>query len=247
MNRAALQTLMQRAASVFYPRRCPLCGSVLGPDAVDGLLCPACAPKAKALAHNPPRLPVTEHAFYAVDGAASAFYYADEVRTAILRCKLYGNPWFARELADLTAIHVFGALPAQKPGGCPAYSGAGSLAPYDCIVPVPPRLGSKPGPRLPDGMAVRLGQILHLPVCRDLVPIRPMAPQKSLTLQKRLENQKDGYALRSGSNAVARRVLLVDDVITSGATVSACAMALYRGGAAGVFAVSVAVDEERKQ
>ena len=71
-----------------------------------------------------------------------------------------------------------------------------------------------------------------------------MLPQKSLTLVQRLQNQKDGYALRPGSEAVGRRVLLVDDVITSGATVSACALALYQGGAAGVFAVSIAADEE---
>ena len=82
-------------------------------------------------------------------------------------------------------------------------------------------LGTLPAPRLPDRMARRLGQILGLPVCADLRPTRRMLPQKSLTLAQRLQNQKDGYALRPGSEAEGRRVLLEDDVITSGATLSA--------------------------
>ena len=72
-----------------------------------------------------------------------------------------------------------------------------------------------------------------------------MQPQKNLTLAERLSNRKGGYALRTTRGVEGRRVLLVDDVITSGATVSACAMALMQGGAANVFAVSVAVDEQR--
>ncbi|HJD20524.1 MAG TPA: ComF family protein [Candidatus Gemmiger faecigallinarum] len=243
-DRAALLARLQRIAALAYPRRCPLCGEVLGPDAAAGLLCPGCAPAAKALEHTPPRLPATEHSFYAVDGAASAYYYQGEIRHAILRCKMHGSPWAARELADLTAIQVFGAQPAPGPGGIPVYAGAGGLLPGDCIVPVPPRLGAPPGPRLPDRVARRLGQILGLPVYGDLRPTRRMLPQKSLPLAQRLQNQKDGYALRPGSEAAGRRVILVDDVITSGATVSACALALFRGGAADVFAISIAADEE---
>lgn len=234
---------LQRGAALVYPRRCPFCGGILGDDSVAAVLCPACLPKVERLTHNPPRLPPTEHSFYAVEGAASAFYYDGEVRRAILYCKMHGSPWYARELSDMVAVRLFGAEPAEKPGGMPGYTAPGELRPGDCIVPVPPRMGTPPAPRLPMLMARRLGRILRLPVCPDLYPTRPMRPQKSLSLAERLNNQKDGYALRRGSRAAGRRVLLVDDVITTGATVSACALALRLGGAADVFAVSIAVDE----
>lgn len=247
MNRKNLRTMLYRAAANVYPRRCPFCGELLGADAVAAILCQNCRISAKKYLHNPPRLAVTEHSFFALDGAASVFYYEEEIRRAILRCKLHGRPWFARELADMVAIRLFGAVPARKPGGMPGYDPPGGLTPCDCIVPVPPRLGSDSGPCLPDLMAYRLAQILHLPVCRELYPVRLMQPQKQLSLPERLENRKDGYALHSADSVAGRRVLLTDDIITSGATVSACAMALCRGGAASVFAVSVAVDEVRKK
>ena len=91
--RAALRPLAERLAAMAWPRRCPLCGALLGPDAVQGLLCPACAPWAEKLAHTPPRLVGGAHEFYALTGAASAFYYRGPVRRAILACKAHGRPW----------------------------------------------------------------------------------------------------------------------------------------------------------
>ena len=119
------------------------------------------------------------------------------------------------------------------------------MQPFDCIVPVPPRVGEEKGPNLPDFIARRLGKILGLPVSQALRPVRRMKPQKSLDLAGRLQNQKKGYAVCNYPAVVGRRVLLVDDIITSGATVSACAQALIEGGAADVFAVSLAVEEDR--
>ena len=72
-----------------------------------------------------------------------------------------------------------------------------------------------------------------------------MEPQKGLDLADRLRNRKKGYVVCDYPAIAGRRVLLVDDIITSGATVSACAKALYDGGAADVFAVSLAVEEDR--
>lgn len=237
-----MKALPEGLAALLWPRRCPLCDRVLAQDTVSGCLCPDCLPEARRLFHDPPRLPGTEHEFYAVSGAASAFYYSDAVRHAILRCKEHGHPWYARELADLVAVRVFGAQAAACPAGRPAYMAPGTLLPYTLIVPVPPRRKGTGGmPRL---LARRLSRILGIPMACPLYTTREMKPQKGLDLSARLKNTKDAYACRPGTDLSGARVLLVDDIITTGATVSACALALLQGGAVSVFAVSVAAKED---
>ena len=71
-GRTALEPLLALA----YPRHCPLCGTVLEQSAWKAAVCRSCIPEAERLRHLPPRLPVTEHAFYAVNTCAAAFYYA---------------------------------------------------------------------------------------------------------------------------------------------------------------------------
>lgn len=237
-----MRVLPERLAALLWPRRCPLCDCVLPQDAFAGCLCQECLPEAKRLFHEPPRLPGTEHEFYAVSGAASAFYYSDSVRHAILRCKEHGHPWYARELADLMALQVFGAQAAIGPAGRPIYTMPGSLMPYTLIVPVPPR--RKGTGKLPQLLAGRLSRILGVPMACPLATTRTMLPQKDLDLPARLRNTKDAYTCLHGTDLSGARVLLVDDIITTGATVSACALALLQGGAASVFAVSIAAKED---
>lgn len=112
----SIKKWLPRLADALFPRRCPFCGALLGADALQGTVCPACVPEEMRLQHIPPRLPEGEHSFYALSQAAAAYYYADTVRSAILRCKRGGSPWRARELADRMAVLVFGALPASR---CP--------------------------------------------------------------------------------------------------------------------------------
>lgn len=233
---------MERLLSVLYPRRCPLCDAVLGPDAVDGIFCRDCAQEADRLSHSPPRLPQTEHSFYALAGAAAPLYYTDVVRRAVLRCKLYGRPWYAREFADLMAVRIFGAEPAI-PGQRPVFRNDTGLPLYHLIVPVPPRRRTL-APRMPRLLAKRLGVVLHLPVQEVLTTTRALKEQKNLDLAQRLQNTRGAYTVRPGVDLGGKRVLLVDDVITSGATASACAQALLAAGAAEVFAVSAAVTED---
>ena len=91
-------------------------------------------------------------------------------------------------------------------------------------------------------LARRLGRVLGVPAASPLRTTRPMRPQKTLDRAARLENTRGAYACRPGTDLSGMRVLLVDDVITTGATVSACALALLQAGAVSVFAVSVAAD-----
>lgn len=237
-----MRALPERLAALLWPRRCPLCDALLPRDSFAGCLCRNCLPEARRLFHEPPRLPGTEHQFYAVSGAASVFYYSDSVRHAILRCKEHGHPWYARELADLMAVRIFGAVAALGPAGRPVYVAPGGLLPYTLIVPVPPR--RRGTGRLPGLLAGRLSRILGIPMACPLYTKKKMLPQKNLDLAARLKNTKDAYACRPGTDLSGARVLLVDDIITTGATVSACALALLEGGAASVFAVSVAAKED---
>lgn len=109
---------LRRLPDLLFPRRCPFCGSLLGPDALQGTVCPACVPEEMRLQHIPARLPEGEHDFYAVREAAAAYYYEDIVRTAVLRCKRGGCFWYARELADRVAVLVFGDCRPNSPEKC---------------------------------------------------------------------------------------------------------------------------------
>lgn len=245
MNHPDWQLLAEKAALYLYPRRCPFCGAVLGRDAVQGTVCPACFEAAdKRLVHLPPRLPETEHAFYALNSAVAAYYYSGEVRHAILACKRGGELWRARELADRMAVLVFGALPARRVGGLPQYLGVAMLPLYNCIVPVPPRQPLPGVPGLPLLLARRLGQVLRIPVETPL-SVRPgTRPQKELTRDERLQNARGAFVCQPSADLTGKRVLLVDDIITTGATASACALALLQAGATDVTVAAVAVAEE---
>jgi ComF family protein len=81
---------------------------------------------------------------------------------------------------------------------------------------------------------------LELPFAEPLVRTRATASQTELSHAARRRNVKDAFAVARPAAVKGRQVLLVDDVITTGATASECARALRAAGAARVYAASVA-------
>lgn len=81
---------------------------------------------------------------------------------------------------------------------------------------------------------------LELPFVQALARTRPTPTQTDLSATARRRNVKDAFAVKNPGAVKGRQVLLVDDVITSGATASECAKALKAAGAARVYAASVA-------
>ena len=111
-------------------------------------------------------------------------------------------------------------------------------------MPVPPRQPLPGVPGLPLLLARRLGQVLGIPVETPL-SVRPgTRPQKELTRDERLQNARGAFVCHPGADLTGKRVLLVDDIITTGATASACALALLQAGATDVTVAAVAVAEE---
>ncbi len=88
---------------------------------------------------------------------------------------------------------------------------------------------------------MELGRILGLTVCRDcLAKKRKTKPQVELSLQEREENVKDAFVCVASERVDGRRILLVDDVYTTGATMEECARVLKAAGACQVLGVAIA-------
>ncbi len=115
---------------------------------------------------------------------------------------------------------------------------------YDAVVPVPlhpvkrRERGYNQSALLAAGLSRRLG--LPLMGGRTLLRLRPTPSQTRLTARQRLTNVKGAFGTLRPAAWTGKRVLLVDDVMTTGATVSACAEVLLNAGAVAVDVLTVA-------
>jgi len=114
---------------------------------------------------------------------------------------------------------------------------------FDLLVPVPLHLdrlrerGFNQAALLAREPARRFAITLDV---RLLERIRPTPPQVGLGRQERRRNLRRAFGVRPGHSAAGLRVLVVDDVCTSGATADACAEALLESGAKSVDVVALA-------
>lgn len=128
-------------------------------------------------------------------------------------------------------------------------AGGELLQSADIIVPVPlnrMRLLSRRFNQaaIVGGEVARLSGVRHVPTA--LCRVRATATQVGLTHEQRRQNVRGAFAVRAGERAKisGRRVLLIDDVITTGATAEACAKALIDAGAQAVDVLALALVTE---
>lgn len=159
----------------------------------------------------------------------------DHIRSAVVSEGVLREALHAFKYRGVTALAVpLAGLMAEHWARHPARA--------DVMVPVPlhkSRLRSR-GFNQAAYLARELAMCVDLPLDEEvLVRHRRTAAQVDLGAEQRKQNVREAFRCES-NGAVERRVLLIDDVCTTGSTLEACAVALQRGGARSVQALTLA-------
>lgn len=101
---------------------------------------------------------------------------------------------------------------------------------WDLIVPVPlhPLKQKRRGYNQSEQFAIGLGETLELPVCNVLQRVQFTETQTKKSRLERIQNVGEVFALHNGAGLKSKKLLLVDDVMTTGATLISCANILMR-------------------
>jgi ComF family protein len=229
-----LARVAQTVLDVLFPPRCVACGGQ------GSFLCRACRETMpRAL---PPRCPLCwqperrgemcgrcAQARLAFAGARSLYLYEGAVREAVHGLKYNHLSALARPMAEVMA----GYLEAEA-------------LPVDLVVPVPlfGRRQRLRGYNQSALLARELSRLGGLPLAeRGLARRRDTPPQaRSVDAEARRRNVAGAFAA-DRRRVEGRRVLIIDDVMTTGATLDACAQALRQAGAASVWALTFARED----
>jgi len=160
--------------------------------------------------------------------ARSAVVASGIVREVIHRFKYQRALWFEPFLADLLIREAKPALLEQH---------------WDFIVPVPlhPVKHREREFNQAERLASHLSAATGIPLNRKLLRrVIPTATQTLLTREQRATNMRGAFAATDHSGLDGERIVLVDDVFTTGATTSACAKVLQSAGAGDICVWTVA-------
>lgn len=213
--------LLSILADLLYPPKCPFCGKIL--DAREPGLCPACQV-------DLPRTPSGE--LRRIDGCgmcAAPLWYRDKVPDGVHRYKFYGG----QNHAVLFSALMYECVRERLPGWA-------ELVTWTPLSKKRLRQRGYDQARL---LAERVAERLGLPAAPLLEKFRDTPPQSRLEdAEQRRANIAGAYRLlpEARPRCAGRRVLLVDDVLTTGATMGECARLLKKAGAASVAGLSLA-------
>ncbi|WP_374384817.1 double zinc ribbon domain-containing protein [Dongia sp.] len=236
-----IRHLWHRALDTVLPARCLKCGEVVSTASAG--LCPTCWGALSFLGE--PCCSCCGHPFefdLGVDALCAACLESpppfDRARAVLRYDEASRDLILAFKHADRTALAPSFAAWAQR-------AGRDLIADCDLIAPVPLHWSRLFARRYNQAalLANALGKATGKPTAPDLLlRRRATVRQGHLGRLARARNVAGAFALnpKRADMLAGRKVLLVDDVVTTGATISQCAAALRRGGAAAVHVLAVA-------
>ena len=89
-------------------------------------------------------------------------------------------------------------------------------------------------------LAKEINKQLNISICKDIIKNKSIKEQKLLSREERYKNIKDAFSLISDKNIRNKRLLLIDDVMTTGATLYECEKMLIKNGALSIKMLTVA-------
>jgi ComF family protein len=220
----------------LFPERCIFCNQVIQPLQ---LFCEDCRetiatvrpPVCLLCGHNKDDCSCKGHR-HPYDAVIAPFYYEESVSRGILRLKTWDDPRAIRFFSAQMAA----ALRREYPD-----------LPFDgvCYVPMTKRDRRRREYNQSHLLARELSRVLQMPLYHSLVKLYETKSQKSLKRAQRSGNVLGAFDVRG--EAPGKSLLLVDDVVTTGATVSECAKMLKLAGAETITVVTIAVSAPQRE
>jgi ComF family protein len=225
------QIFFNSITDFFLPRFCPSCKSRL--TDIEKVICSTCLFKIKRASND--RLHQEYGRKFARDKIISDFislfiFEKDKELQAITHQLKYNGKFQSGVfLGKLLASEL-----ADKINGWKA----------DLIIPVPLHSLKKAERGFNQSFYIAKGinSILNIPITDNVIKRnRYTESQTTMNLLERKENIRNAFTLRRGKNVEEKNIILLDDVVTTGATISECGRILLEKGASKIYAVSLAI------
>jgi ComF family protein len=215
--------LIQMLLNLIYPPRCMFCHSFLKKG--ENAICRSCRENLPVLSEKNRGIILK-----GIPRCSSLFRYEGDIRQAILRYKFHGLSFYSREFAALMTENL-----TDEELACDVIT----------WVPLSRKRKRTRGYDQARLLAEALAAGSSIPCSGLLVKQREAAPQSgSGGREERKANIRDAYRTKNEIDIRGKTVLLVDDIVTTGATLEECAAVLSSAGAACIKAVTIARTEK---
>ena len=196
---------LYKLATLVFPERCPYCGCLIEAERI---ACPSCAEILRQK-HIPLSSGVSGYR------CVASFVYSGKVRRMIIRMKFRDRTQYIPQIAKITAADIIAVFNGIS---------------FDCItyVPMHPKDKKKRGYNQSELLAKALSKELSVPCLDTLEKVKKTKKQHTLTYSQRRKNLSGAFKVTQDADISGKSILIVDDIITSGATLSTCCKALNR-------------------
>lgn len=237
-----MNQILETFLDILYPRRCPVCHEIVKKRGE--LICPSCRREVQPLREplckkcgKPIRDPAAEYCRdcrereHLYTRGLAVLPYTGKIKQSIYQMKFHNK----REYIDF-----YGPYMAEILGERILSWEAQALVP----VPLHPSKMRKRGFNQAELLAKKVGERLEIPIRTDIVQrTRATRPQKELTWRERQNNMKGAFKI-SRYDVKLKKIILVDDIYTTGSTIDEIAGKLLEQGAEEIFFITLCIGRD---